>query len=156
MFWIGFTEESLTKAEPEEEGCVGLLVLGEHEERFAVHLWTWSEQQYTAHWKSALTRALAREPSALITDMRTPAQSSHLVWWPMWRIGSKIVFHNQLLFFKQHKVRRSLVDLDELYGFVGEHQSHNNDGVPLSEWTVPVSDVERFLKGGAVPPDPAD
>ncbi|MGO8788436.1 MAG: hypothetical protein ACLQVL_13795 [Terriglobia bacterium] len=108
-------------------------------------MWTWSGQQYVNQWKGALLRALEGKPSALITDMRTPSQSSHLVWWPMWKINCEIVFHNQLLFFGQHKVEGSHIDIELLYGFIGKRLSHNNEGTPLSEWTVPVSDVEIFL-----------
>jgi hypothetical protein len=86
MFWVGFTDEPLIKLEPTEaDGRVGLLVLGSHEERFPVHFSVWSEQQYVGHWKRALVHALDGKPSALITDMATPAQSSHLIWWPMWK-----------------------------------------------------------------------
>jgi hypothetical protein len=147
MFRIEFTDELLARMDPDEEGRVGLLVLGKHEERFAAHMWTWSEQQYADHWKSALVRALEGRPSALVTDMRTPSQSSHLVWWPMWKIESELVFHNQLLFFEQHKVQGSHLDIDCLYNLVGARVSHNDEGTPLSEWIVPVSEVKAFLAG---------
>ena len=146
MFSIGFTEESLIKLEPTEAGGrIGLLVLGGHEERFIVHFSVWSEQQYINHWKSAVARALVRKPAALVTDMRTPARSSHLIWWPMWRTNSEVVFHNQLLFFDQHGIEGSQVDVERLYGVIGERLSHNDDGIAVSEWIVPVSEVETFL-----------
>lgn len=153
MFWVGFTDEPLIELEPTEaDGRIGLLVLGKHEERFPVHLSIWSEQQYVDHWKSALVRALDEKPSALITDMATPAQSSHLIWWPMWRIKSEVVFHNQLLFFKQHGIEESQTDVERLYGVIGERMSHNNDGTALSEWIVPVSEVQTSLAGGLALP----
>jgi len=58
------------------------------------------------------------------------------------------VFHNQLLFFAAHKIQGPALDIESLYSFVGERQSHDVDGTPISEWTVPVSDVEIFLAGG--------
>jgi hypothetical protein len=153
MFWIGFTDESLARMEPGGEGRVGLLVLGNFTERFVVHFWTWSEQQYVHHWKDALIRGLDGKPSALITDMRTPSQSNHLVWWPLWRIGDEVLFHNQLLFFEQHKVQGSHIDVERLYDLVGERVSRNSEGVPLSEWIISVSEVEAFLASlAAMPP----
>ncbi|HEY8671594.1 MAG TPA: hypothetical protein VIL63_12180 [Terriglobales bacterium] len=146
MFWIGFTDEQFLEAEPGEEGRVGLLVLGNHKERFVVHFWTWSEEQYVAHWRKALQRAMNGQPSALVTDMATPAQSSHLVWWPMWKTNSELVLHNQLLFFAKYKVAGTNISLDHLYDLIGEQKSHNDEGIPLSEWRVAVSDVEAFLK----------
>jgi hypothetical protein len=148
MFWIGFTEEPLFKVDPKEEGLVGRIVLGKHKETFVTHLMTWSEQQYIEHWKLALRRVLDGKSAALITDMRTPVQSSHLVWWPMWKIDDDIVFHNQLLFFEARKIKGPDVDVESLYSFVGEHHSHNVEGTPVSEWKVPVSDIEIFLAGG--------
>jgi hypothetical protein len=71
----------------------------------------------------------------------------------MWRIGSKVVFHNQLLFFEKNGIHGSQVDIDSLYGFIGKRVLHNDDGIPLSEWTVSVSDVERFLAGGLALPN---
>ena len=145
MFSIGFTDEPLVDPEPGEEGLVGLLVLGEHKERFVSHLWTWSKEQYVDHWKRALNRVLGGSPAALITDMRTPVQSSHLIWWPMWRINAEIVLHNQLLFFAQHDVAGADLNLDTLYRLIGRRSSHNSEGAPISEWSIAVSEVEIFL-----------
>lgn len=152
MFLIGFTEESLIKLEPTEaDGRVGLLVLGSHEEGFPVHFSVWSEQQYIDHWKSALVRSLEGKPSALVTDMATPAQSSHLIWWPMWRTDRELVFHNQLFFFGQHGIEGSQIDVESLYEVIGERMTHDDEGVPLSEWSVPISDVRTFLADGSSP-----
>jgi hypothetical protein len=145
MFSIRITDEPLVEAEPGEKGHVGLLVLGSHKETFVAHTWTWSEHEYASQWERALIRALHKEPSALITDMLTPIESSHLIWWPMWRIDREIVFHNQLFFFGQHQVEGSHIDIEVLYGFIGKRVSYDDDGTPISEWTVPVSDVEIFL-----------
>lgn len=154
MFSIGFTDDPLMQAELEGDERVGLLVLGHHKERFVVHMRPWFKRQYVVHWRSALIRALKGEPSALVTDMQTPVQSSHLVWWPMWRIKSEIVFHNQLLFFAKHRVEGSHIDVKRLYEFIGNRLRHNDEGTPVSEWTVPVSDVKTFIDSarGVWPP----
>jgi hypothetical protein len=145
MFWIGFIDKPLVKLEAREEGKTGLLVLGNHKEELPVHFGTWSESQYVSHWRSALFRALDGRRSALVTDMRLPSQSSHLVWWPMWRVGSSLVFHNQLLFFEQYGIHGTHLDVENLYEFTGVRLSNNKEGTPLSEWFVPVSAVEEFL-----------
>ena len=154
MFWIGFTDEPLIKVDHQEEGRVGLLVLGDREERFVVHMETWPKGDYVFQWKLALKRVLSGKPSALITDMYTPATSNHLVWWPMWKVGSQVLFHNQLLFFekypmpyfRRHRGKVTPITIDWLYKLVGERESQSRDGTPLSEWTVPVHEIEEFLK----------
>lgn len=145
MFWIGFTKEPLREARHGEEGLLGLLMLGSHEERFVTHTWTWSQERYVSEWRRALTQALAGKASALITDMRTPAQSSHLIWWPMWRIGNELVFQNQLFFFAKHKLKSTHIDVEHLYDLVGNHKPVNHDGVQVSEWRVAAEDVKSFL-----------
>ena len=146
MFWIGFTDEPLIKLEPhEDEGKVGLLVLGQDRERFVVHTRIWSELEYLDHWRAALIRALDGKEAALITDMRTPTESSHLIWWPMWRVNNEVVIHNQLLSFEEHKIQETHIDVGRLHRFIGEYHSHDKEGTPLSEWTVSVSEVEVFL-----------
>jgi hypothetical protein len=72
MFSIGFIDEPFEEAEPGEKGRVGLLVLGEHEERFIAHTLNWSEREYVHHWTVFLKRALEIGRSALITDLLTP------------------------------------------------------------------------------------
>jgi hypothetical protein len=145
MFSIGFTDEPVTKIEPEDDGQVGLLVLGNHKEHFVAHMSIWSEKDYVEHWKAALARALAGKRSALITDMLTPMESSHLVWWPVWKVDNTLFFHNQLLFFDQHKIYSPQINLCKLYKLIGDRRSEDDDGTALSEWCIPVSEVEEFL-----------
>ena len=146
MFSIGFTDERLVKSEPGEKGRIGLLILDEHEERFIAHTLTWSENQYLEHWTDALQRALEGKPAALVTDLLTPVQSSHLVWWPIWKIGSELVFQNQLLFFKDHHISGTRIIPEELYRLIGQHTSRDSDNNLLSEWRTPASHVQHFLK----------
>jgi contact-dependent growth inhibition (CDI) system CdiI-like immunity protein len=167
VFWIGFSDEPISKVDPEEKGRVGLLLLGDHKERFVVHMDIWSKGDYVFQWKRALKRVLSGDQSALITDMHTPTTSNHLVWWPMWKFGDAVVFHNQLLFFKKHEIlwcrspeRRkghsvgpSPVDVDTLYKFVGQRESQSPDGRPLSEWRVPVREIRDFLNTMSASPD---
>jgi hypothetical protein len=150
MFSIRFIDEQFDEADPWEKGRVGLLVLGDHEERFVAHTLNWSESEYVHHWTVALKRALEIGCSALITDLLTPTQSSHLVWWPVWKIEDEVVFHNQLFFFEQHNVKGPGVDVEELYTIVGEHSSYDDEGVLISEWRVPLEDVQRFLSNHVI------
>lgn len=133
MFWIGLLDEPLRDAEPNENGRVGLLRLGDFEERFVSHLWTWSERDYVSHWRQALQRSLAGKPAALITDMKTPEQSSHLVWWPMWRVAEELVFHNQLLFFADYGLKAAQFDAERIFRLIGDRRRRNRDGQPISD-----------------------
>lgn len=145
MFSIGFLDDPIVDAEPGENGRMGLIKLGTWKERFVAHLWTWSEAEYAEHWRRALRLVLSAKPSALITDMKSPSQSSHLVWWPMWRANGEIIFHNQLFFFAQHGIEGPRLNLDQLFRLIGDRVQVDKDGEQISEWKVPLSDVEEFL-----------
>lgn len=145
MFVIKFIDELFVEAEVGEKGRMGLLRLNEHVERFVAHTVNWSELEYAEHWISALLRVLEGKPSALITDMLFPSESSHLVWWPMWRVGDELVFQNQLLFFKQHGIKGAILNADQLYELIGVHRSYDGDNNRLSEWRVAVADVQEFI-----------
>ncbi|MGE5324071.1 MAG: hypothetical protein ACM3SW_14475, partial [Actinomycetota bacterium] len=122
----------------------GLLRLGPYEERFVSHLVNWSRREYEARWRSALKRVLDHQPAALITDMWLPTQNSHLLWWPMWLVDSNVIFHNQLLFFEQHGVTEELNVL-ALYDLIGPRLSQDDEGTPISEWSVPAVEIKSFL-----------
>lgn len=146
MFSIEFVDDEFVEAEPGEKGRVGRLVLNSYQEQFIAHTLTWTEMEYLEQWTSALLRAVEGKASALVTDMLTPIQSSHLVWWPMWRIGEELVFQNRLFFFKQHKIEGPTLLLERLYEMIGEHTSIDREGNPLSEWRVTLLDVQGFIK----------
>ena len=147
---IKFIGEPFVEADPGEKGRLGLLRLNEHEERFVAHTSAWSEMDYTEHWITALFRALEGKPSALITDMLLPSQSSHLVWWPMWKTGEELIFQNQLFFFNHHGVKGAILNVEHLFELLGEHQSYDEENNRLSEWHIPIYEVNEFIKKARV------
>jgi hypothetical protein len=144
LFLIRFTDEPVPNVEPGEKARVGLLRLGSYEERFVSHFSVWTEPGYRDHWRDALVRALDKKPSALITDMWLPWQSSFITWWPMWLVGQKLVLQNHLFFFEQHGISDQHVNIEDLFKLIGLRRTHDDD-VPLSEWNVSVAEVQRFL-----------
>jgi len=51
MFSIRITDEPLIEIEQGEKGRVGVLVLGNHEERFVAHTWTCQNMNMLANGK---------------------------------------------------------------------------------------------------------
>jgi hypothetical protein len=145
MFKISFLESPPNIVRPDKNTLTGLLQLGSYKERFISNLVNWSRLQYVTEWRSALGRVLNGQPAALVTDMWLPTQNSHLVWWPMWLVDSNIVFHNQLLFFNQHDIRGE-VHLGALFDLIGSRVAQDDEGNPLSEWSVPTTDIKEFLE----------
>src|SRR5690348_7680794 len=140
MFKISFLSSSQDAVIAGENTLTGLLQLGSYQENFISHLVNWSREQYVTEWRNALKRLLDHQPAALITDMWLPTQNSHLVWWPMWLVDSDVIFHNQLFFFNQHDIREEL-HAGALYDFIGPRLSQDDEGTPLSEWSVPAIEI---------------
>lgn len=141
MFYIGF------KSGPrvDEEGrhyAVGGIELGAESDTFSAGLDVWSQRDYEAQWRQGIARLAAGEPSsALVTSYGGPDAGFHLMW-PMWRVGNQVVFHEQLV------PGEAITEPDvaaHFYAAVGERAAQSDDGQPVPEWTVPLSDVLSFL-----------
>jgi hypothetical protein len=124
----------------------GRLVLGMFEESFEASLRTWSRGDYSRHWREAIAKIVGgSDRSALVTDMYEPATANFIRWWPMYRLGDVVRFHNQLLFLAQ---LAEPFTIDNMFGSVPEY-SATSDGHLISEWSVDISAVEQFLAAGA-------
>lgn len=78
--------------------------------------------------------------SALIVDIDRPGRPGGLTWWPMYRAGTKVYFHQQLLFFDS---------LSEPFEYEDPYASVplRVEGSEVSEWMIPLSSLEAFLEG---------
>ena len=119
------------------------------EEWFIPPLHLWSVQDYQKHWIEALERMVhGHDQSALIVSLGSLMPDDYIGWWPMWRFGEIVKFHEQMLILSELK---QPFELDNSYVHVGEYISPevDEDGHRVSEWEVPVSDMAAFLKAQA-------
>jgi hypothetical protein len=64
-------------------------------------------------------------------------------WWTMWLEGPAVIVHEQIL------VPEALIeplDPTDPYRQIGERQTHSEDGHPISEWRLTVSDIREFVE----------
>jgi hypothetical protein len=142
MFYIGFK----TGPRVDDKGwrhAIGGLELGSDSDTFTADLTLWTPADYEAQWRAGVARLAvgATTSSALITSYAGPEGAFHFMW-PMWRVGDQIVFAERLVSGESISEADTIEDF---YRAVGEHQSHSDDGEPISYWTVPFSDVLAFL-----------
>jgi hypothetical protein len=142
-FGIQFVSDS-PDAEPGAGPVVaGVLTLGMHREHFVASLEYWSREQYEASWREALSLALRGECAALITSMPDPAVANVVRWWPIYpKDGVSLVVQEHLLFLRE--LSRAF-DPKQPFTFLLPYGSAEEDGEPISEWTVDASDVRDFL-----------
>ena len=119
----------------------GTITLGDFSEEFLAAAWLWDSERYKQQWRAA-ARALIAETdrSAFVTSFIHP-DAHHNVIWPAWRVGRLVYVQNHLL------LRANLpavLDVDGIHRFVGDRQTSNEDGEPISEWMVTLDDVTAF------------
>lgn len=131
---------SKTYTEEGQTFLKGNLVIGGFTETFRACLCVWNKNEYENHWREAFERILGKESnSALITSMHSPAKSSHIVWWPMWRDGKNVLIQNQLLFFNQMKTAFNPLD-----PFVHLSKRPAAGDPKPSEWRIPLAEIRSF------------
>jgi len=125
--------------------AVGELVLGGHRENFRASLYLWSKLDYEAQWRNAIEALLGGiDKSALIVEYVGPESSICLEWWPMYRLGDVIHIQDHLLFYDQLPEPFSL---EKASSFIRDRRTVDEDGNPISEWNVSLSEVENFAHG---------
>jgi hypothetical protein len=141
VFYIGFT----SGARVDNEGwqhARGELTLGSAVEGFESDLGTWSMGAYEAQWREAIARLLSGASSAvLLTSYRGPGAGYHFMW-PMWREGSVVHFQERILFVEEIP---DGFDPAQVYDYVGERITVDDEGRRVSEWSLPLGQLATFL-----------
>jgi hypothetical protein len=144
-FSIRFLPESFQEIEHDPiMEAIGEIVLGEFSELFLASLSFWTKAQYEAHWREALNRIVQNvSPSGLITTMYDPVVANFIFWWPMYRQGSDVIVHNQMLLLMEIEER---LDPNNPYSLIPEYYRVSEDGEKVSEWRISIGDVCTFLQ----------
>lgn len=131
-------EDATTKA------ARGSIVLGDWREEFRASLYEWSQAEYRGQWTRSI-RSLIKgaRKAALITTFSSPTIASHLEWWALYRVGERVFVQNQLLFFKDLEGE---FDAERAVEFLKDRQTVNEDGAPISEWSVSMDDLRAFAE----------
>jgi|SRR5579885_106402 hypothetical protein len=146
MFSIGFIDAPLEHPfdDPSIPAAPGRLVLGKSEEEFLADLSLWGKADYESHWTRELKALLAGNSKvALIVSYYDPKAASNMEIWRVYRDGEWAHFQNQLLWCS------SLPDdfeVSEISRYIGERSLTAESGDRISEWDVPLRDIELFLR----------
>jgi hypothetical protein len=136
--------QELSKCNGNRQVALGVITIGDFNERFEALLGFWGKDDYQAHWQDALGRILRREEiSCLITSMADPKTANFITWWPLYREGSAVIVQNHIFFLKDAKGK---FDSKNPYTFVQRYRSVNADGQPISQWITSVEDIQEFVR----------
>ncbi len=117
--------------------------LGDSVEGDAADLTHWEPLDYEAQWHKELTALLGpRGSGALITSIHDPRYGGRVWTWTMWRKDHEVCFQNRILFMLEDCPD---FNPDNVAEHIGAHNSRTEDGQQVSEWTVPVSAITKFL-----------
>ena len=146
-FSIHFTDDPVEyhSDDPSIPSAVGLIRIGEFEENFVSTLYEWTKEQYESQWRNSLTRFVnGADRAVLITWYVNAKESSNLQWWALYRGEAGVVHVQNHLPWYSNLDREFAVA--EASHFLQNRITLNEDGNALSEWNVPIDDVELFLR----------
>lgn len=151
MFSIQFTDEPLEY--PFDDNSIpaapGILVLGKTTEEFLANLALWSKSDYESRWKREL-RSLCegRTKIALVVSYNDPKVSYNLEIWRVYRDGEWAHFQNQLPYYSDLPEG---FEVSKMSGYIQDRATANASGQRISEWDVPLRDIESFLQNSRIP-----
>jgi hypothetical protein len=137
-----FDIDFIGRGRPSRALARGRLVLADFAEVFEASLEPWDRRAYRRHWREAITRIIdGSERSALVTSWHDPASANFIRWWPMYRRGPAVVFHEHLLIIEDLPGGLPI----DLFEAVPSYASTTDEGEPISEWRLPVDALADYL-----------
>jgi hypothetical protein len=119
------------------------LTLQNYTEEEAADLTFWSTKDHENQWLTELNHLMAsRDKGALIISIPDPANPFRVWTWTMWKKDDHVLFQNRLLFMLEGSRTFNPACVSE---YIGEYQSHDEDGDRISEWTVPIAAIRNFI-----------
>ncbi|AWM90887.1 hypothetical protein DJ564_08640 [Pseudomonas sp. 31-12] len=118
---------------------VGRIKMEGVEECFHSPVSYWGREEYLQSWYSSLCRGINdRRHSVLVTSMLDPNKSNFLMVWVLYYVGESVCIQNSVVFLDEMVAS---FNIDDVNTYVGEREIYNEDGVEISEWIVPISEV---------------
>lgn len=125
-------------------GRLGVIRIGDWQERFDLALGYWSPQEYETKWREALVRLVAGSQSVgLMSWMSSPRHESIRRAWILYREQQTVYIQDRLFVGPQHK---AVFDEAEHLVSIGPRETVADDGSRISEWKTDLAAIQAFLK----------
>ncbi len=146
-FSIQFTGEpdEYLDDDPSVPSAIGRITAGTLDENFASSLYEWNKATYESQWLDSLKRfANGANKAVLITWYVNPKKSPNLQWWALYRgEGGVVHIQNHLPWYENFGREFSVAEASI---FLNDRVTMSDDGHAISEWHVPISDIDVFLE----------
>jgi CdiI N-terminal domain len=76
-----------------------------------------------------------------MTEYVGPEDTSHHVWWPLYRLGDSVAVQNHLAWHDQF-TEPFLIECQ--FDFVRDRRIVSEDGTQISEWRVSLESIREF------------
>ena len=119
-----------------------LIIIGDFTEPLYIPIPYWSLEDYKRNWIISLSQGIeSKTHSALAVSMYDPNFTNFIITWVIYFYDEAAYVQNKILF------------LDECPGFtpetinnfINERETHNEDGLKVSEWVTDLNSVTTFL-----------
>lgn len=118
---------------------VGRIKMEGVEECFHSPVSYWRREEYLQSWYSSLCQGInEKRHSVLVTSMLDPKNSNFVMVWVLYYVGENVYIQNSVVFLDEVGPGFYLNDVNS---YVGVRETCNEDGVEISEWVVPLSEV---------------
>ena len=148
MFSIGFTDEPLEY--PYDDTSIpaapGRLILAQSTEDFLANLSEWAKSDYESHWRRELRTLVDGNPKVGIVVSYHGRRASNMEIWRAYRDEELVHFQNQILW---HSALPPEFEVSKLSQYIQDRAIVTPEGHRISEWHVPLRDVELFLRSEA-------
>lgn len=141
MFGIFFEDENFPFDNGYGKHLLALIRLGEYSEELHIPIDYWNAGEYKNSWKKALKDGLERgDHSILITSMYEPSSLNFFSSWIIYYDKENSFVQNKVIFLEDFPE----LDISRINDYVSDHQTINEDGFRISEWTVKTRDIIEF------------
>ncbi|MGJ0190845.1 hypothetical protein ACR6A7_00675 [Pantoea sp. RRHST58] len=118
------------------------IIIGDFTERLHIPISYWSLKDYKMSWISSLTQGINnKKHSALAVTMYEPDFTNFIFVWVVYYHGDMAYIQNKIIFLDECQN----FSPETINDFIGERETHNDDGVMVSEWTTDLNSVITFL-----------
>ena len=145
MFSLAFTDEPLEYPYDDTNipAAPGGLVLGKSTEEFLASLSVWAKSDYESHWTRELKTLLEGNPKVALVVSYYGNLASNMEIWNVYRDGELVHFQNQILWCS---TLPPAFEVSKLSQYISDRAVVNAEGNRISEWDVPIQDIELFLR----------
>ncbi|RCS58075.1 hypothetical protein [Parvibium lacunae] len=118
--------------------------LNDHTEITPLTLTFWNTDQYIAQWLDAINNLVSgtHMKVGLITDIQSPADSSGVVYWAVYRDNSVVYFQEHFCRKIDHSKIQSRGYLESL---ILPRKSNEEFSEDVSEWILDILDLKNWL-----------